>query len=99
MKNKKTEKIVIKGGYVKTPIEDIHAHNKEVSRGTGVQKAKKGKGSYSRKEKFKGGCTRQSPYFLFINLNFKEFFLLNNFTHNKSSYNHNLKRKNTVNSF
>ncbi|ERK31529.1 hypothetical protein [Clostridium intestinale] len=61
MKNKKPEKIVIKGGYVKTPIEDIHAHNKEVSRGTGIQKAKKGKGSYSRKEKFKGGCTRQSP--------------------------------------
>ncbi|QLY77800.1 hypothetical protein [Clostridium intestinale] len=63
MKNKKPEKILIKGGYVKTPIEDIHAHNKEVSRGTGIQKAKKGKGSYSRKEKFKGGCTRQSPYY------------------------------------
>jgi alternative ribosome-rescue factor len=66
MKNKKPEKIVIKGGYVKTPIEDIHAHNKEVSRGTGIQKAKKGKGSYSRKEKFKGGCTRQSPYYFYL---------------------------------
>lgn len=66
MKNKKSEKIVIKGGYVKTKIEDIHSHNKEVSRGAGIQKPKKGKGSYSRKEKFKGGCTRQSPYFLFI---------------------------------
>lgn len=35
----------------KVKIDDIHDFNTKVSRGTGVIKAKKGKGSYKRKPK------------------------------------------------
>ena len=45
------EKLTIKGGYVPTKIENIHSFNENISRGTGVKKSKKGKGSYRRKEK------------------------------------------------
>lgn len=46
-------KIIIKGGYVPTPIGNISEHNSEISRGTGTHKPKKGKGSYSRRNKYK----------------------------------------------
>ncbi len=45
------EKMVLKGGYVRTKIEDIHDYHQKVNRGAGVVKAKKGKGSYNRKKK------------------------------------------------
>ena len=47
------DKITIKGGYVRTKIEEIHDYNKNVNRGVGVHKAKKGTGSYTRKDKYK----------------------------------------------
>lgn len=34
-------KITVKGGYVKTKIENIASHNREISRGTGTIKSKK----------------------------------------------------------
>lgn len=46
-------KIILKGGYVPTPIEKISEHNSEISRGIGIRKPKKGKGSYSRRYKYK----------------------------------------------
>lgn len=46
-------KIVLKGGYIRTSIDDIHYHNSQINRGTGVHKAKKGKGSYKRHDKHK----------------------------------------------
>lgn len=45
------EKITIKGGYVRTKIDGIHDYNQNVNRGAGVKRAKKGKGSYTRKTK------------------------------------------------
>ena len=45
------EKIKIKGGYVPIKIEDIGSHIAEIKRGVGIIKPKKGKGSYSRKNK------------------------------------------------
>lgn len=47
------DKIVIKGGYVKTKIDGIGEFNDMVNRGCGVTKSKKGKGSYNRKDKHK----------------------------------------------
>lgn len=47
------EKITLKGGYIPSKIENIHEHLQEINRGKGIQKNKKGKGSYSRKEKHK----------------------------------------------
>ena len=47
------DKITIKGGHVRTKIEEIHDYNKNVNRGVGVHKAKKGNGSYTRKDKYK----------------------------------------------
>lgn len=53
----KNEKMLITGGYVSTKIIDIDEHLKELNRGSGVHKTKKGKGSYKRKEKYdKGFC-------------------------------------------
>lgn len=46
------DKIVIKGGYVKTAIDNIGELNQNINRGCGVHKPKKGKGSYKRKEKY-----------------------------------------------
>lgn len=37
----------------KCKIENIHEHIQEINRGVGSVKSKKGKGSYSRKEKYK----------------------------------------------
>lgn len=45
------DKITLKGGYVRTKIDNIHDYNQMVNRGAGVKKAKKGKGSYTRKNK------------------------------------------------
>jgi hypothetical protein len=42
-------------GYRPLPIEHIHQHLEEIRRGTGSAKPKKGKGSYRRKDKHKGG--------------------------------------------
>ncbi|MGL4774680.1 MAG: hypothetical protein ACRC2K_14045 [Clostridium sp.] len=47
------ENITLKGGYVKTKIDEIHDYNQKVNRGAGVKKSKKGKGSYTRKAKHK----------------------------------------------
>lgn len=47
------DKITIKGGYVRTKIDEINDYNNNVNRGAGVHKAKKGKGSYTRKDKHK----------------------------------------------
>ncbi|ADL52172.1 hypothetical protein [Clostridium cellulovorans] len=44
------DKIVLKGGFVKA---GRMFNSDEISRGTGISKAKKGKGSYDRKEKHK----------------------------------------------
>lgn len=52
------DKIVLKGGYVRTPIDNISEFNNNVNRGCGVHKAKKGKGSYKRKDKHR----EYSPY-------------------------------------
>lgn len=38
----------LKGGYKATKIDNIHEHLQEINRGKGVQKPKKGKGSYKR---------------------------------------------------
>lgn len=46
-------KMTLKGGYVPLKKDNIHSFNQEISRGVGVQKSKKGKGSYTRKEKHK----------------------------------------------
>ena len=43
-------KIVLKGGFIKA---GRMFNSDEISRGTGVSKAKKGKGSYNRKDKHK----------------------------------------------
>ena len=51
--SKINEKIVIKGGYIRTGIDNIHEHNQRLNSGTGVHRSKKGKGSYTRKEKYK----------------------------------------------
>lgn len=45
--------VVLKGGYIPSKILDIETHLQEISRGAGIHKAKKGKGSYTRKEKHK----------------------------------------------
>jgi len=45
--------IVLKGGYVPSKILNIHEHLQEINRGKGVHKSKKGKGSYTRKQKHK----------------------------------------------
>ena len=50
---KKKDKITIKGGYIPTKIDNIHEHIQEINRGTGTHKPKKGKGSYTRKIKYK----------------------------------------------
>ena len=47
----KVQSIKLKGGYVALPIDNIHEYNSQVNRGAGVHKPKKGKGSYSRKNK------------------------------------------------
>lgn len=52
MKNK-NEKIILSGGYVNTKIINIDEHLKEINRGSGVHKSKKGKGSYKRTDKYK----------------------------------------------
>lgn len=43
----------IEGGHWKSKIENIHEHLHEVNRGNGKHRTKKGKGSYSRKNKHK----------------------------------------------
>ena len=48
---RKEKKITLKGGYIRTSIDDIGEYNDRVNRGCGVHKASKGKGSYTRKEK------------------------------------------------
>lgn len=45
--------VFLKGGYIPSKILDIETHLQEINRGAGIYKAKKGKGSYSRKEKHK----------------------------------------------
>lgn len=50
---KREKKITLKGGYIRTAIDDIGEHNDRVNRGCGVHKVAKGKGSYTRKEKHK----------------------------------------------
>lgn len=44
--------ITLKGGYIPLPIDNIGEHNAFVNRGAGIHKPKKGKGSYTRKEKY-----------------------------------------------
>lgn len=53
------EKIILKGGYIRTQIDGIHEYNQNVNRGAGVSKAKKGKGSYSRKVKHSKSYCRE----------------------------------------
>lgn len=50
----KDNKMVLKGGYIKVGIDNIHDYNQNVNRGAGKHKAKKGNGSYNRKPKHKG---------------------------------------------
>lgn len=50
---KQIDKITLKGGYIRTPIEDIGEINNRTNRGCGVHKVNKGKGSYTRKDKHK----------------------------------------------
>lgn len=50
---KSTMSIKLNGGYVSLPIDDVGTYNKNINRGVGVHKPKKGKGSYSRKNKYK----------------------------------------------
>lgn len=45
--------IKIKGGYVSVKLGNIHEHLQAINQGKGVERAKKGKGSYYRKEKHK----------------------------------------------
>lgn len=47
-KNKKNNKLILKGGYIPTKIENIHEHLQELKRGTGIKKSKK---DYNRKKK------------------------------------------------
>lgn len=55
MAKKKTAfTIHIEGKYRPTKIENIHEHLQNVNAGVGSHKVKKGKGSYSRKDKHKG---------------------------------------------
>lgn len=49
----KDMKITIEGGHKNVKMDDIHHHNSMVNTGTGVHKSKKGKGSYTRKDKHK----------------------------------------------
>ena len=65
------KQLTLKGGYIATKINDIASHNIEISRGAGVIKSKKGKGSYSRKEKHK--------------INFQCLFFLTNLVKNLKS--------------
>lgn len=41
----------LEGGHIKLPIDNIHQHLQEINRGVGIEKPKKGKGSYKRKDK------------------------------------------------
>lgn len=52
---KKNGKIsfTIPGGYRSVKMDDIHEHNSRVNSGCGSHGAKKGKGSYTRKDKHK----------------------------------------------
>ncbi len=62
----KGKKITIKGGYVPCKIENIHEHLQAINQGKGVTKAKKGKGSYTRKSKYRSGrddSSYSSTYF------------------------------------
>lgn len=46
--------IHIDGGYRPAKIENIHEHLQLLNSGAGCHRAKKGKGSYTRKDKHKG---------------------------------------------
>ena len=52
-KSKKTEKIIIKLDMNELMLNRRKFETSEISRGTGIQKSKKGKGSYTRKNKHK----------------------------------------------
>lgn len=52
--NKKVIKMTIPGGHKRVKMDDIHDFNSIVNTGCGCHGSKKGKGSYTRKDKHKG---------------------------------------------
>lgn len=53
-KKKNVIKITIPGGHRAVKMDDIHEFNSRVNTGCGCHGSKKGKGSYTRKDKHKG---------------------------------------------
>lgn len=65
-KKKNNDVITLKGGFIKLKSENIHCELQEIKRGCGVQKNKKGKGSYNRKNKHKNSIKDGSCAYSFL---------------------------------